>query len=192
LSLCGWGGAITHAEEPGAVPAAKLPTASLVLSRAHYDSARPSTARLKCVIRNTTRDTVDVPVGYDARTVRLHSALMTLELARRRGEERGAPPDTAIRLVRVPPGAEAIVFDFALDAILLKDARANAPWRWDWPRRSAPPRSPLQPRAGIAEQLMFQAEVMLGEQRVLSNFAVLTVKRRAPPPKTQHDITEAE
>lgn len=28
LSLCGRGGAITHAEEPGAAPAAKLPTAS--------------------------------------------------------------------------------------------------------------------------------------------------------------------
>jgi hypothetical protein len=191
-ALCIWGAANSRAGEPGAGAGIPAPTVTLEATRAHYDAERPSTARLKCMLRNATKEAVDVPVGYDGRLVRLHSALMTLELARRRGDARGAPPGTAIRLVRVPPGGEAVVFDFALDAILLKEDKANEPWRWEWPRRSAPPRSPLRPRAGIAEQLMFPVEVMLGKQRVVSNFAVLNVKRRTPPPKTQHDIVEAE
>jgi hypothetical protein len=190
LIVTGLGG-FAHAAEPEKPVAAMQATVTLVLTEKAYDLEKPSRTRLKCLIRNGGKDAVDIPVGYDGQAVMLHSGVMTLE----RAFQQRAKPDAAepaVKFLRLEPGAEATVFDFSVDAIVLKGTKARDAWRWDWPRRSAPPSSPLYPYAGVIEQLMFQAEVKLGEQRVLSNFAVLKVKRRTPPPKTQHDITEAD
>jgi len=174
------GGSARAASPAPPVPDKRI-TVALVLTAQFYDTMKPSRGRLRCVIHNRTSEPIDVPTGYDASTVLLHSGLMSLRLARR---DAGAPnkADAAIRLVRVPPGQDATVFDYALDDILLKQAAKGDQWYWDWPRRSAPPRSPFQARQGIVSQVMFQASLVLGDERLLSQFVVLHVKPTPSPP----------
>ncbi len=78
----------------------------------------------------------------------------------------------------VEPGKEQVVFELPLDDILLPAGKADAAWRWDWPRRLAPPPSPLykQRSQGFVDRVAFTATVKLGDVEATSDEAVLKVK----------------
>ena len=128
--------ALTASAQDQTKPGAGKVSVRLSFSVEEYDPRAPSTATLKCVVRNDTDRAVEVPVGYDGRSVILKSGLLTLHKAAAKGQP-------GVKRVRVGPGREQVVFELPLDDILRRGKGTGGSWRWDWPRRPEPPRSPI-------------------------------------------------
>ncbi len=156
-------------QEP-AKPAESKVSVRLTLSAEEYDPATPSQASLKCVARNDTPQAVRVPTAYDGSSVLLMSGNLTLY---RRTEGKGDAPSALVE-----PGKEQVVFELPLDDILLTAGKAGATWSWDWPRRLAPPPSPLvkQRGEGFVGRIAFTAKLKVGDMEATSEEAVLKVK----------------
>jgi hypothetical protein len=151
---------------------------SLVLSEREYDPTRSSKGVLKCVVRNDTDDVVHVPVGYDGKQVELLSGQLILQRAfPSRGDIRPRIAND-VKPVRLQPGRDQLVFELALSEILLKEEESSRLWRWDWPRRPEPPRSPIHRwrKPGFNDQITLQAKVMVGKETVKSNAVELRVR----------------
>jgi hypothetical protein len=146
----------------------------LSFSVEEYDPSAASQAVLRCVARNDTAEAVEVPVGYDGERVRVQSGQLTL-YRRMRGE-------ADVELVRVEPGKEEVVFELPLDQVLGGKNGPADPWRWDWPRRPEPPRSPVlkyrQP--GYVGRATFAATLKVGSQAATSDPVVLKVRPEKP------------
>lgn len=156
---------------------------TLTFSEPELDPSHPR-GTVTCRVRNEGTERVSVPVGYDGVQIVLRSG--QLRLARRRdervdGDPKAPPP---LRWVPVEPGREQVVFELPLVEILRLEETPDREWRWDWPRRPAPPRSPIhRPRGnGYYPQVNFQATVTLAGKVVPSHPVTLSV-RAADSPK---------
>jgi hypothetical protein len=162
--------------EGGPKPAPPNVAVRLSFSAEEYDpsAASPSQAAVRCVVRNDTAEAVEVPVGYDGERVRVQSGQLTL-YRRMKGEG-------DVKLVRVEPGKEVVVFELPLDQVL-GGARGPAdPWRWDWPRRPEPPRSPVHKyrQPGFVDRATFSATLKVSTGAVTSDPVVLKIKPANP------------
>ncbi len=157
-------------QEPGK-PARLKVSVDLSFSVAEYDPRNPGKATVKCVVRNGSKDAVDVAVGYGGRAVSLTSGSLTLY----RRVKAGAEP---VKFVRLAPGKEQLVFELPLADILKGERKFGSTWAWSWDRRPAPPLSPIHAhrKAGFVERATFVARVEVGGQVVASGPAVLKVK----------------
>jgi hypothetical protein len=135
-----------------------------------YDPKAPK-GSLLLIVRNDTKEAVNVPADYDGRTVVIKSGLLTLH-------RHGKPVEKAPKRVRIEPGKEQIVLELPLDQILKGVRKPGDLWGWDWPRRAAPPPSPIQLHwnAVYREQAAFTADVEVNGQKLTSKAAVLKVK----------------
>jgi hypothetical protein len=143
----------------------------LSFSVAEYDPSKPSRAVLKCGVKNNSDLPVYVPVGYDGGKIRVQSGLLTL------GKNQGAKEHLKVR--RVWPGMQQVVFELPLDDILLGAGRPGAAWRWDWPRRPEPPHSPIHKyrKPGFVDQASFTVRLdLVGGSSLTSENATLKVK----------------
>jgi hypothetical protein len=95
----------------------------LSFSVEEYDpwAASPSHAVMRCVARNDMADAVEVPVGYDGERVRVQSGQLTL-YKRMKGQD-------DVKLVRVEPGKEEVIFELPLDQVLGGAKGPADPWR---------------------------------------------------------------
>ncbi len=165
-----------RAAAPGrepAPPAESKVSVHLALSAEQYDPATPSQASLKCVVRNDAAQAVRVPTAYDGSSALLMSGNLTLY---RQTEGKGDAPSALVE-----PGNEQVVFELPLDDILQAAGKAGSAWRWDWPRRLAPPLSPLvkQRGEGFVDRIAFTAKLKVGDTEATSEEAVLKVKAAA-------------
>jgi hypothetical protein len=149
-------------------PAEPALSVQLSFSVEEYDPTAASEAVLRCVVRNGTNEPIRVPVGYGGGSIAVQSGLLTLHKA---NEGKGD-----VKQVRVEPGQEQVVFELPLDAILLREKKADVPWRWDWPRRPEPPRSPIHKyrQPGFVDQARFTATVVIGTRPLTAGARTLT------------------
>lgn len=155
---------------------------NLVLSERGLNPAKPK-GNLKCVVRNDTSKPVEVPVGYDGEQVLLRSGQLTLHPAFSIRDRASPNQESRLKMAVLRPGQEQVVFELPLARILRLDEQADKEWRWNWPRRPEPPRSPIHRwrQPGFNPQAIFQAKVTVGGEGVLSNTAMLQVKEGDPP-----------
>jgi hypothetical protein len=151
-------------------PAERKVSVRLSFSVEEYDPSKPSQAVMKCVVSNNSYLPLHVPVGFDGGYVRVQSGLLTLSKNKRAKED--------VQLAWVEPGQQQVVFELPLDDILLKTGERDAAWRWDWPRRPEPPRSPIHPyrKPGFLDQASFSVSLDLGGTTLTSEDATLKVK----------------
>jgi hypothetical protein len=157
-------------EQPGQSAGLKV-SVDLSFSVREYDPRKPGKATLKCVVRNDTKQAVEVPVGYDARAVTLKGDALTLYRRGMKGQE-------TVKWFRVEPGKEQVVFELPLAEILSGNRRRDSAWMWSWERRPAPPPSPIHAhrKTGFVERASFVVRVEIGGVVLTSNPAVLKVK----------------
>jgi hypothetical protein len=155
----------------GPKPAPPNVAVRLSFSVEEYDPSAASRAVMRCVARNDTAEAIEVPVGYDGERIRIQSGQLTLYKTKMKGEG-------DVKLVRVEPGKEQVAFELPLDQVLGGAKGPAAPWRWDWPRRPEPPRSPVHKyrQPGFVDQAAFSAKLTVGTQTVTSDPVVLKVK----------------
>src|SRR5262249_3073529 len=120
-----------------AKPAGPKVSVELSFSVQEYDPRNPGKATLKCMLRNETKQAVEVPVGYGGRAVSLTSGALTLYRRAKPGEQ------TVVKFVRVEPGKEQVVFELPLAEILKGERKRDSTWMWSWQRRPAAPPSPI-------------------------------------------------
>jgi hypothetical protein len=166
-----------------------------------YDPSTPTKAVMKCLVRNDTDEAVQVPVGYDGKMVRLESAW----------DKKGTQPSflgyanedpyakkekNDVRLVRLEPGKEQVVFEFPLDDLLVRGTVKDGSlvWVWpDWILHPGPPRSPIFRRSSpwngqfdsreFVAEATFAVRLKLGGQTVNSSDAHLKVKSKTKEAK---------
>ena len=157
------------AQDPAKADAPKI-VVQLSFTVKEYDPKAPA-GSMKCVVRNDTKQAINVPVGYDGQAVSVMGSGVTLHRRVKPGKE-------VAKTVRVGPGQEQVVFDLPLGEILKDEGKQGDPWSWHWMRRPAPPRSPIHKyrQPGYRAQATFTARVEAGGQKLTSNAAALKVK----------------
>jgi hypothetical protein len=99
-----------------------------------------------------------------------------LSSATREKKELEAKSFTALK-----PGQERVIFELPLDDILLRGKTKDGEFRWGWPRRPAPPLSPIYRKAGsrdLVEQASFLVRMTIDGQNVTSKSVSLKIKTR--------------
>jgi hypothetical protein len=145
-----------------------------------YDPAKGSKGKLRLVLKNDSVRAMEVPALYDGNTVVLKSANLTLQS---QAAMRKALKGEAVKSASVGPGEERQLLELPLDTILMRDGMGSGDWRWDWPRRPAPPVSPIfkARKGGFVDRAMFQAEFHFGDRSVRSNVVALKVTQQEKP-----------
>jgi hypothetical protein len=162
------GQAATSSGEDKPQPPEPAISVRLSFSAEEYDPATASDTVLRCVVRNGTKEPIRVPVGYGGGSIAVQSGLLTLHKANEGKED--------VKQVRVEPGKEQVVFELPLEDIFLRGRNADGPWRWDWPRRPEPPRSPIHKyrQRGFVDQARFTATVVIGTRPLTADARTLT------------------
>lgn len=153
----------------------------LELSEPILDPAHPR-GTLQCRVRNGSRERIEVPVGYDGEQVELSSFQLKLLRRIKSGEAKKPPAPPAVRLVPLESGREQVVFELPLAQVFRLDGTPDEEWRWDWRRRSAPPRSPIHVGWGPSfrtEASLF-ASVTIAGKPLTSPAVTLKVKTAEP------------
>lgn len=167
-------------------------TVGLSFSVEEYDPSTPSKEVIKCKVRNNTDKAIQVPAGYDGYKIRLHSTRSYMPRTETLEEARSVLvriPNSKddLKLVRIEPGKEQVVFEFPLDELLLRGRTKDRilEWDWpDWPLNSTPPFSPIYRKTDVNQEererlvgcVFFTVRLKIGEQYVISNSAPLKVK----------------
>jgi hypothetical protein len=115
----------------------------LELSDEVYDPVKATKATIKCFVRNESDQPLVLPSGYSKITDLAGNGIWLRQGIG--GGERSNPPKLECeneRMIEIAPGKEGLLFELSLDEILLKNPDSSK-WRWDWPRRSSPPSSPV-------------------------------------------------
>jgi hypothetical protein len=138
-----------------------------------YEPSKPSKAVLKCVVYNDSPLPLHIPVGYDGSYIRVQSGNLSLVKSKREKED--------VRLAWVEPGHQQVVFELPLDDIFLVAKQPDPRWRWDWPRRPAPPLSPIHKglTTGLVDEASFSVNLDLGSYTLTSERTTLKVKSDA-------------
>lgn len=136
-----------------------------------YDPVNGSKGMVRIILKNGAGADIAVPQSYDG--IALQLAAGNLSLHTRRPREK--------KQLAVAPGQERLLFEARLETILMRGEKALMELHWDWPRRSAPPLSPIHlgRNALYAEQATFQAALLVGNKTIASNKVVLKVKAPA-------------
>src|SRR5207248_7326745 len=116
--------ALAAAGQDPAKSAGTKVTVKLSFTVDEYDPKSPK-GTLKCVVHNGTQQAIEVPVGYGGRGVSVTGGAVTLYRRLQPGEE-------GVKLVRVEPGKERVVFALPLGDILKGEGKRDSPWRWSW------------------------------------------------------------
>ena len=177
--------AMLHVAEVAAADKSEQPTSSvavkLTISVEEYSPSKPSKGVVKCAILNKAHVPAEVQVGYDGRTnvLAAHGNGHRWEVMLYRHQK----PPVELKHETVKPGKDQIIFELALDEILLQGQESEPKakdriWGWDWSARPEGPRSPIHQwrKSGYLDKATFRADIMVNGKSVSSDEVVLKVK----------------
>ncbi|MBS0205177.1 MAG: hypothetical protein JSS49_19920 [Planctomycetes bacterium] len=178
-----WGAVVTVNLESGHVEKSGQ-SLLLVLTEDFYSPTAGSKGVLKCILRNDSIVPFRIPVGFHEGIAELHAGSRTKMFLSKSVSEDGEMPESpqaVLRVAKVKPRSELMLFEFPLEEILAKGDKPNRDWKWTWPNPKTQPLSPIHrfQKAGYLDEVRFQARLRFGKYDFLSNRVVLKVKSDA-------------